>query len=97
MVDTYRRMVAGFLLLERHSNTKSRTVLGVAGNDSNRNTRQLSVKTSQSAFQARKVFVAKAPCAIDAQSANRVATEDSFGNTASGWFKSSMRFTYAIP
>src|ERR1700722_6088618 len=73
IVDTYLRTVAGFLPFPKHSNTNARTVLGVAGNDSNRYARQLSVKAAQSAFQARKVFAAKAPCAIFDQSAKRSA------------------------
>jgi hypothetical protein len=79
MVDTYRRIVAGFLSLDKQSNTKSLTVFADAGNASMRNARQLSVKTAQSAFQARKVFVAKAPLAIADQSANRSASAGDFG------------------
>jgi hypothetical protein len=74
MVDTYRRIVAGFLSFPKHSNTNARTVLGVAGNDSTLNTRHDWTKTSQSDRQARTVLAEKAPLAIDDQSANRSAS-----------------------
>jgi hypothetical protein len=66
-------MVAGFLFLERHSNTNSLTVFGDAGNGSNLKVRQNSPKTSQSALHALKVFAANAPTAIPDQSAKRSA------------------------
>jgi hypothetical protein len=73
MVDTYRRIVAGFFPADRQSNTNSRTVFADAGNASTRNPRQNPPKITQSALHALKVLAENAPAAIDDQSARRSA------------------------